>query len=75
MNNLISTKHLIFVSLVGPSETAKPQINYNWLKNGKFQPKFVTITFFLIKILRHFTMLSEKRLKISSFFNVSTLNK
>ena len=46
MNNLISTKNRIFISLVGPSETGKSQLIYNWLKNGTFQPKFDKIYFF-----------------------------
>ena len=46
MNKLISTKSRVFISLVGPSETGKPQLIYNWLKNGKFQPKFDKIFFF-----------------------------
>ena len=46
MNKLISTKNRVFISLVGPSETAKSQLLYNWLKIGTFQPKFVKIYFF-----------------------------
>ena len=40
MNKLISTKNRVFISLVGPSETGKSQLIYNWLKIGTFQPKF-----------------------------------
>ena len=40
MNKLISTKNRVFFSLVGPSETGKLQLIYNWLKLGTFQPKF-----------------------------------
>ena len=40
MNNLISTKNRVFISLVGPSETGKSQPIYNWLKIGTFQTKF-----------------------------------
>ena len=40
MNRLIYTKNRVFISLVGPSETGKSQLIYNWLKNGTFQPKF-----------------------------------
>ena len=40
MNKLISTKYRAFISLVGPSETGKSQLIYNWLKIGTFQPKF-----------------------------------
>ena len=46
MNKLISTKNRVFVSLVGPSETEKSQLIYNWLKIGTFQPKFDKIYFF-----------------------------
>ena len=46
MNKLISTKNRVFVSLVGPSETGKSQLIYNWLKIGTFQPKFDKIYFF-----------------------------
>ena len=46
MNKLISTKIRVFISLVGPSETGKSQLIYNWLKNGTFQPKFDKIYFF-----------------------------
>ena len=43
MDNLISTKNPVCISLVGPSETGKLQLIYNWLKIGTFQPKFDTI--------------------------------
>ena len=46
MNKLISTKNRVFISLVGPSETGKMQLVYNWLKIGKIQPKFDNIFFF-----------------------------
>ena len=46
MNNLISTKNRVFISLVGPSETGKSQAIYKWLKIGSFQPKFDKIYFF-----------------------------
>ena len=45
MNKLVSTTNRVLVSLVGPSETGKSQLNYNWLKNGTFQPKFDKICF------------------------------
>ena len=45
MNKLI-TKHRVFISLVGPSETGKSQVIYNWLKIGTFQPTFDKIYFF-----------------------------
>ena len=59
MNKLISTKNRVFTSLVDPSETAKSQLLYNWLKIGTFQPKFDKIYFF-INILNLFTMLCKK---------------
>ena len=46
MNKLISTKNRVFISLVGPSETGKSQLFYDWLKNGTFQPKSDKIYFF-----------------------------
>ena len=46
MNKLISTKNGVFFSLVGPSETGKSQLIYNWLKIGTFQPKLDKIYFF-----------------------------
>ena len=46
MNKLISTKHQVFISFVGPSETGKSQLIYNWLKIGTIQPKFHKIYFF-----------------------------
>ena len=46
MNKLISTKYRVFISLVGPSETAKSQLIYNCFKIGTFQPNFGKIYFF-----------------------------
>ena len=46
MSKLISTKYRVSISLVGPSETGKSQLIYNWLKIGTFQPKFDKIYFF-----------------------------
>ena len=46
MNKLISTKNRVFISLVGPSESGKSQLIYNWLKIGTFQPKFDKRYFF-----------------------------
>ena len=43
---IISTENRVFVSLVGPSETGKSQLIYNWLKIGTFQPKLDKIYFF-----------------------------
>ena len=45
MNKLISTKNQVFISLVGPSETGKSHLIYNWLKIGTFQPRFDKIYF------------------------------
>ena len=67
MNNLISTKNRVFISLVGPSETGKSQLIYNWLKIGLFQLKFDKIYFFF-KIPNLFTILCKRKLKISSLF-------
>ena len=46
MIKLISTKNRVFISLVGPSETGKSELIYNWLKNGTIQSKFDKIHFF-----------------------------
>ena len=46
MNKLISTKNRVFISLVGPSETGKSQLIYNWLKIGTFHSKFDMVYFF-----------------------------
>ena len=63
MNKLFFTEHRVFISLVGPSETGKPQLIYNWLKIGTFQPKLDKIYFFAPNL---FTMLCKRKLKISS---------
>ena len=42
----VSTKNRVFISLVGPSETRKLQLFYNWLKIGTFHPWFDKIYFF-----------------------------
>ena len=44
MDKLISAKNPVFISLVGPSETGKSQLIYNWLKIGT--PRFDKIYFF-----------------------------
>ena len=67
MNKLIFSKNRVFISLVGPSETGKPQLIYNWLKTGIFQPNFGKNHFF-INILNLFTLLCKKKLKISSLW-------
>lgn len=46
MNKLISTKNRVFMSMVGPSESGKTQLIYEWLINDTFQPKFDKIYFF-----------------------------
>ena len=46
MNKLISTKIRVFISLVGPFETGKSQLVYNWLKNRTVQTEFDNIYFF-----------------------------
>ena len=62
MNKLKSTKNQVFISLVGPSETEKSQLPYNWLKIETFQPKFDKIYFF-VNILNLFTMFCRKNRK------------
>ena len=46
MNKIISTKERFFISLVGPSGSGKSHIFFEWLKIGKFQPKFDKIFYF-----------------------------
>ena len=46
MNEIISTKNCVFISLVSPSKTGKSQLIYNWLRNGTFQPQFDKTYFF-----------------------------
>ena len=38
-------QNIVFISLVGRSETGKSQLFYNWLKIGNFQTKFDKIYF------------------------------
>ena len=59
MNKLISTKNRVFISLVGPGESGKSQLIYEWLKNGTFQPNFDRIIFFY----QHFQPLYEQMQK------------
>ena len=59
MNKLISTKNRVFISLVGPGESGKSQLIYQWLKNDTFQPKFDKILFFY----QHFQPLYDVMLK------------
>ena len=40
MNKITSTKERIFICLVGPSESGKSQLIFDWLKIGTFQPEF-----------------------------------
>ena len=66
MNKLNSTKNRVFISLVGLSEPGKPQLIYNWLKIGTFQPKIDKIHFFY----QHSQLLydvMQKKLRILSF--------
>ena len=62
---IIFTESRVFISLVGPSETGKSQLIYNWLEIGRIHPKFDKIYVF-IKIPNLFTMLCKRKLKISS---------
>ena len=64
MNNLIFKKNRVFNSLVGPSETGKMQLIYNWLNLGKIQPKFDKN--FFINIPNLSTMMCKRKIKISS---------
>ena len=59
MNKLISTKNRVFISLVGPGESGKSELIYEWLKNGTFQPNFERIIFFY----QHFQPLYEQMQK------------
>ena len=59
MNKLISTKNRVFISLVGPGESGKSPLIYEWLKNGTFQPNFDRIIFFY----QHFQPLYEQMQK------------
>ena len=65
MNKLIFTKNRVFISLVGPPETEKTQLIYNWRKFEHYNQSLTNFTFF-INILNLFTMLCKKKLKISS---------
>ena len=65
LNTLISTKNRVSISLVGPSETRKSHLVYNWQKIGTFQPKLDEIYFF-INIPNFFTIICQKKVKISS---------
>ena len=46
MNRLISTKNRIFICLVGPSDSGKTYLIYEWLKVGTFPPNFDKYYFF-----------------------------
>ena len=60
MNKLISTKNQVFISLVGPSETGKSQLIYNWLKIGIFQPNFDKIYFFNQHSQPHYNVMQNE---------------
>ena len=57
------------MSLVGPFETAKLQLFYNWHKIGTFQLKFDK-NFFFINTHNHFTMLCKNKVMILSLFKL-----
>ena len=59
MNELISGKNRVFISLVGLGESRKSQLIYLWLKNDTFQRKFDKILFFY----QHFQPLYDVMLK------------
>ena len=68
MNNLISSKSRVFISLVGSSETANSQLTYNWLKIASIQQKLDKI-YFISSTRSHLTMLCKKMI-ISSLFRM-----
>ena len=74
MNNLISTKNCVLISLVGPSETAKLQPIYNWLEIGTFQTKFDKIHFFKQHSKPFHNVIQKKGFKILNLFKVYPLN-
>ena len=46
INNLISTKNRISISLIGPCDSGKTYLIHEWLNVGTFQPKLDKICFF-----------------------------
>ena len=46
MKKLVSTKKRVFISLVGPSETEKSNLTYNWFEIETFQSKIDKNYFF-----------------------------
>ena len=66
MNRLISPKNRVFISLIGPSETGKLQLTYNWMKIGTIQPKFVK-TYFFYQHSQHLYYVMEKEIKNLEF--------
>ena len=62
MNNLISTENQAFISLVGPSETGKSQLVYNWQELGTFQPKFDKNHFFINILYQPFYNIMQKQI-------------
>ena len=46
MNKVISIKNRILLSLIGPNDSGKTYLIYEWLKIGTFQLKFDNIYFF-----------------------------
>ena len=40
MNEIISTKERVFISLLGPVGSEKLHLIFEWLKIGTFQPNF-----------------------------------
>ena len=39
MNKLVFSKGRVFISFLGPFDSGKSQLIYNWQKKGTFQPK------------------------------------
>ena len=60
MNKLISTKNCVFISLVGPLETRKSQIIYNWLKIAIFWAELVNNYFFYQHSKRLYDVLQKE---------------
>ena len=63
MNKIISTKERIFISLVGPSESGKSCLIFDWLKIGTFQPAVDKIFYFYLHYQPLYSKMQRKNLK------------
>ena len=63
MNKIILTKERVFISLVGPSGSGKLHLIFEWLKIGKFQPKFDNIFYFYQHYQPLYGQMQRKNLK------------